>query len=327
MTIDTLNSTSFKKHSISQKLMGCRFELGIVSDNKTFADHQLQIGVQAIIRLENLLSEFLTKSDLHKINTTAWKKPVKIKKETFDLIERSLNISALTKGHFDISTAALKSIYQFKNKNFTFPNQSTIQAALKKVDYTKIKLDKNNNSIFLKNKNMQLSFAAIGKGYAADVVKKIWLENGVKNGFINSSGDMAVLGKNANSENWNIAIANPDNKNEPLLTIALKNNAIATSGDYEQYFMHDNIRYSHNISPINGLPITGIKSVSVISPSAELSDALATAIYAMGIKKGIHFIDQLPQTHCIFISSNNKIYFSKNINSKRNMVSFSNSTC
>ena len=109
-------------------------------------------------------------------------------------------------------------------------------------------------------------------------------------------------------------IANPDQKDKILFYVPIQNAAAATSGDYEQYFIYQNIKYSHNINPKTGIPLKGVKSVSVFSPSAELSDALATAIYVKGTRKGIEFVNQLPNTHCIIISEENKVFLSKHLN-------------
>ncbi len=303
--------------------MGSAFELAILSNDSVFAEEQLQIGLAEIKRLEDLLSEFLPESDTSKINQKAAETPVKIDTETFDLIQRCQGISSLSQGYFDITAAALKSLFQFKNNDFSMPSLSTIQSALQKVGFRKIQLDSTDKSIRFLVPEMKISFAAVGKGYASDAVKKIWKKNGVKNGFINASGDMNVLNNLEKPHPWKVAIANPDNKNEAVLTVPLENFSIATSGDYEQHFTYKNIRYSHNINPLTGYPISGIKSVSVISPSAELSDALATAVYTMGIKKGLSFIQQLPQTHCIIISSENEIHFSERINVTNQQVAFS----
>lgn len=315
--------STFNKHSVSQKLMGSAFELAILSDNAEFAKQQLEIGVAEIKRLEDLLSEFLPDSDTYTINYNAFEKAVKIAPETFALIQRCLGISSLSQGYFDITAAALKSLFRFKNEDFSIPSSSTIQSELKKVGFQKLKLNPSDYSVQFLDPGMKISFAAVGKGYASDAVKRIWLKNGVKNGYINASGDMNVLNQSEKPQPWNVSIAHPDNKKESALSVPLINFAIATSGDYEQHFTHNNIRYSHNINPITGYPISGVKSVSVLSPSAELSDALATAVYAMGIKKGLSFIQQLPQTHCIIISSENEMYFSNRIKIANQQVVFS----
>jgi FAD:protein FMN transferase len=300
----------FRKQS---KLMGSAFELGIVEQDEKKANELLSLGITEIKRIENLLSEFLPDSTTSLINKESGRQKVKIKKEVFDLLFRCQKISELTQGFFDITVGPLKKLYQFKNENFQLPVKKIIQKTLKKTGFQKIELDHVNHAVFLKEKDMHISFAAIGKGYAADAVKKLWLANDVQSGFINASGDLTAFGYNAEGEAWKIGIANPDLKEKILFYVPLNNASAATSGDYEQHFWHEGKRYSHNINPKTGLPLHGIKSVSVFSPSAELSDALATAVYAMGKEKGLSFINQLPQTHAIVISEQNKVSFSKAI--------------
>ncbi len=90
--------------------------------------------------------------------------------------------------------------------------------------------------------------------------------------------------------------------------------AVATSGNYEKYVKINGKKYSHTINPKTGLPVTGIKSVTIISPNAEIADAMATPVTIMGIKAGINLINQIKHLSCIIIDDNNKIYSSKNIN-------------
>ncbi len=301
------------EYRISKRLMGSGFELKIVCESKAKAYHFLETGINEIERIEDLLSEFRDHTLTAKINQNAGIQPVQVDKEVYELIERSIKLSALTQGAFDISAGPLKKLYRFKNENFSFPEKEIIQNTLAKVGWEKIKLNLSDLSVFLTKKDMYISFAAIGKGYAADQVKKIWLENGVTAGVINASGDLTAFGNRPDGSPWNIGIANPDNKIKMLFYIPVKNASVATSGDYEQFFMHDGIRYSHNINPITGQPLKGIKSVSIFSPSAELSDALATAIYVMGVDTGLHFVNQLPNTHAIIIGDKNEVSFSKKL--------------
>lgn len=302
------------------RLMGSNFELGVVHSKKSEAKKLLQLGVQEITRIENLLSEFILTSATNEINTTARQNPLLINNECFELISRSQNISKLTKGCFDISVSPLKSIYSFKNQFFNFPCHSEIIRTLQSVGYQKIELSKENQSIFFKNDGMKISFSAIGKGYAADKVKQLWINEGVKSGYVNASGDLTTFGSKADGTQWKIGIRHPEIKNEVLMYVPLNESSVATSGNYEQFFLYNDIKYSHNINPYTGLPISGIKSVSVFSPSAELSDALATAVYVMGKTKGIEFINQLPRTHCIIIDDKNKVYFSKKMNYEKNNI-------
>lgn len=295
------------------KLMGSAFELLVVEEDQQKADQLLNSGIEEIRRIENLLSEFLPDSDTSRLNSNAWNEPVIVGTECFDLIERCTGLSKLTEGHFDISVSPLKRLYSFKNTQFEMPAENLIRETLARVGYQKIIPNRENHSITFSKKQMKISFSAIGKGYASDMVKQLWLDAGVKSGFINASGDLNAFGSKPDSSPWKIGIANPDNRSKILFYIPLYNASVATSGDYEQFFMVKNVRYSHTLNPLSGLPVTGIKSVTVFSPGAELSDALATAVNVMGVRKGIDFIDQLPHTHCILIDEKNKVYFSNKL--------------
>ena len=293
--------------------MGCSFELGIVSEDETRAMGFLDQGVKEIQRIENLLSEFKEDSQISQINQNAGKESIRVDEEVHALLERCAKISEISKGYFDITVGPLKQLYRFKNQEFTPPDKIRIAKTLKGVGYHKLWLSKIDGSVRLRQKGMKISLAAIGKGYAADRVCQKWKENDIVGGYVDASGDLTAFGKDEDQNPWRIGIANPDDRNESLFYIPLQNASVATSGDYEQHFMHKGKRYSHNIDPKTGRPVQGVKSVSIFSPSAELSDALATAVYAMGAQNGIAFIDQLPQTHCIIINDQNQIFFSKEL--------------
>lgn len=298
---------------IKKKLMGTAFTLGIIAKSDKEADFWLKKGVAEIQRIEVLLSEYLPNSLTSKINESQSNQPVKLNKEVVNLINRCKDISQLTSGCFDLTTSKLKKLYSFKNNETILPDEQQIKKALASVGYKNLKLDIENLTIQKLKADMSISFNAVGKGYAADMVKKMWQNNGIESGFINASGDLCAFGYKLDNKRWNVAIANPDNISKPLMYIPMYNQAIATSGDSEQYFMYDGQKFSHNINPLTGKPLQGIKSVSIISPSAELSDALATAVYVMGEKKGIAFVNQLPQTFAVIINKNNSISLSKNL--------------
>ena len=302
-----------KEYRIIKKLMGSVFELVIIHDDETFARHCLQSGIKEIERIEKKLTEFTNCSVTGLINQNAGIKAVTIDEETFAIIKRCIQLSDLTQGAFDITVSPLKAIYNFRNKNIEFPSKEKISEALHKTGYQNIML-KGYNTVFLKNKGMKISFAAIGKGYSADQVIRLWKKSGVKNGVVNASGDLTVLGKNNMSNDWCVGIPDPENRENILFHVPVMNGSVATSGNYEQYFISKGEKFSHNINPKTGLPLTKIKSASVISPSAELSDALATAVSVMGEKTGLHLINQLPHTHAIIIDDNNEIFYSDKIN-------------
>jgi len=306
------NSIMLQEFCVRKKLMGCDFELIVVHENEVRAQSALEAGVKEIQRIEELLSEFKSTSQTSMINLDAGKKPVQVNEETYRLIQRCKEISRLTQGAFDITVGPLKKLYPFRHENFSLPSKQNISDALKKIGHRYLRLH-DDNRVSFDREGMQISFAAIGKGYAADCVSKLWKKGGIDSGVINASGDLTLWGRRADGSNWKVGIAHPDNKNEIALWLPVEEGSVATSGDYEQFFMHDGIRYSHNINPITGLPLTGIKSVTVGSPSAELCDALCTGVYVMGKKAGLYLINQLPNTHCLIIDEQNEFYYSKNL--------------
>lgn len=301
------------EYRLATKLMGCAFELIVASSALIKANCLLEVGIQEIKRIEEILSEFKENSIVSQINRNAGVKSVKVNDEVFSLFLRCQKIAALTQGAFDISVGPLKKKYNFKNQQFRLPPQNEITDTLKLVGFSKIILDEETKEVFLPYRGMYISFAAIGKGYAADCVKRLWIDRGVSSGVISASGDLTTIGRRSNGSPFDVGIANPDQKNDVAFHLPVVDSSVATSGDYEQFFMHKNVRYSHNINPITGLPVKGIKSVSIISQSAELSDALATAVYVMGIDVGMHLINQLPHVHGIIIDDKNKTFYSDKI--------------
>lgn len=295
------------------RLMGSAFELIVVDKEKNGNGWRyIEEAVAEIKRIENLLTEFSPDSQTSLLNRNAGIEPVKVDSEVFEMIVRCKKISELTQGAFDITSGALKKLYHFRGGNFSFPSQKIISETLENTGFGKIELIEN-NKIFLKNKNMHIAFGAIGKGYAADKVKKLLREKGIENGVVNASGDLTAWGKRADGSDWKVGIASPENPNNMLFWLPVKNSSLATSGDYEQFFVKNGIRYSHTINPKTGLPVSGIKSVSVISPSAELSDALATAVFVMGKDVGLNLIEQLPGIESLLIDEHNKVFYSSGI--------------
>ena len=302
-----------KEQTAKTKLMGSAFEFIVTATSNQAGDILLQDCIREVSRLEQMLTEFSEDSDTSLINRNAGIEPVEVCDETYQLLQRSKNISQLTDGAFDISAGILKKLYNFKQQDFELPTAQQIATTLSKTGYKKIKLLPGNR-VLLEEKGMHIGFGAIGKGYAADKVKKLMQEKGVESGVINASGDLIAWGMRPGGDQWKAGIADPEDDSRILLWLPLNGQAIATSGNAEQYFEINGNRYSHNIDPKSGYPVKGTRSVSVISPSAELSDALATAITVMGIAAGLHLIDQLPQTWCIIADEHTQLHYSKKIN-------------
>jgi thiamine biosynthesis lipoprotein len=304
-----------KPFAQSLRLMGNTFTITVVAANNSIAQRSIDTAVAEIRRIEQLLTTFSSDSQTSRINENAGVAPVAVDREVFGLIERSIAISKITQGAFDITYGSIdKSLWNFDKGMRSLPSKEEALKRVHLINYNNIILDKVNATVFLKEKGMRIGFGGIGKGYAAEMAKALLVKEGVKSGIINASGDLTAWGLQPGGKPWRIGISNPDRPQDIFSYLDISGKAVATSGNYEKYVMIGGKKYSHTIDPKTGLPISGIKSVTVISGNAEFADAMATPIAVMGIKAGLYLIDQIPDLHCIIIDDNNTIYTSKAIN-------------
>jgi thiamine biosynthesis lipoprotein len=310
-----VNLVGFSQQPFKQtlKLMGSRFEITVVAKDSVEADRYISTAVNEIVRIEKLISSWDENSQTSAINRMAGIQPVEVDKELFDLIERALAISKLTDGAFDITYASMDRIWKFDGTMPEMPSPEEIKASVSKVGYENVVLDKAKSTVFLTQKGMRIGFGAIGKGYAADKAKAMLASMGVSSGIINASGDMNTWGKQPDGSAWKVAITNPMDKNKVFALLPIIDGAVVTSGNYEKYVEFDGVRYTHIIDPRTGYPATGVISVTVFAPKAELADALATSVFVMGKEAGLDRINQLPDIECIIIDDKGNITRSKNI--------------
>jgi thiamine biosynthesis lipoprotein len=309
-----LHSTT---HQRVTRQMGNRFAFTVVSDDAAWAQERIDAAIAEIDRIEQLLTTFKDTSQTNKINSNAGVAPVKVDVEVFNLIARSIKISDLTQGAFDISYGAIdKSLWNFDLNMTQLPDEETARQSVRLINYQNIILNQVDTTVFLKEKGMRIGFGGIGKGYAADRAKHVMQQQGVTSGIVNAAGDLITWGIQPDGKPWTIAIADPNQKLPHFSTMNISNMAIATSGNYEKFAMINGKRYSHTIDPKTGLPVSGIKSVTVMNPSAELADAMATPIMVMGVKAGLHLVNQLEHLACVIVDDNDRLFTSKNINIK-----------
>lgn len=308
---DTQHIQKTFKHEML--LMGCDFDITVVAENQAKANQYINWGITEIKRIEKLISSWNPNSQTSAINNNAGIKPVVVDKELFELIERANSISKITDGAFDITFASIDKIWKFDGSMKKMPESSIIKKSIDKIGFENIVLDKENLSVFLPKQGMRIAFGAIGKGFAADKAKELLVKKGVKAGIINASGDMTAWGYQPSGEPWKVAITNPMDKTTSFGLLPISNGSVVTSGNYRKFVIFDGVRYAHIIDPRTGYPATGILSVTVFAPQAELADALATSVFVMGIETGIDRIEQLPNIECIIIDENGILHKSTGI--------------
>src|ERR1035437_4778705 len=214
----------------TMKLMGNSFEITVVAGDKYWADERINDAVNEIKRIEKLLTTFDDNSQTNQINKEAGIIAVKVDKEVFDLIKRSIKISTITDGAFDITYGSIdKRLWNFDKTMTSLPEPAIAKKSVHLINYKNIILDKKENSVFLKNKGMRIGFGGIGKGYAAERAKYILQQKGVLSGIVNAAGDMATWGKQPNGKPWTIGIANPNATHNMFSSFEISDMAVATS--------------------------------------------------------------------------------------------------
>lgn len=293
--------------------MGSRFDITVVASDQAQGTMYIDAAVAEITRIEKLISSWDPNSQTSEINRNAGIQAVKVAPELFMLIARAIGISKVTDGAFDISYASMDFIWKFDGSMTVMPSEQEIAASVAKVGYKNIILNKENSTVFLIQTGMKIGFGAIGKGYAADKAKELLMQQGAVSGIINASGDMNTWGTQPNGKEWTVAITNPMDKNKVFALLPITDGAVVTSGNYEKYVSLNGKIYTHIIDPRTGYPSSGIISVTVFAPKAELADALATSVFVMGKQAGLDRINQLPKIECIIIDDKGAITTSKHI--------------
>ena len=295
------------------KLMGTRFEITVVAPNEEIGYININEAVSEIKRIEKMISSWDKESETSKINKNAGIEPVVVSPELFGLIERSIKISEITDGAFDISYASMDNIWKFDGSMDKIPSENEVKESVAKVGYENIVLDSKNSTVFLSKPGMRIGFGGIGKGYAADKAKELLVSKQVKGGIINASGDLTTWGTKSTGEKWLVGIANPLSKDKVFSWLPVVESSVATSGNYEKFIMWNNTKYSHIIDPRTGYPTSGVNSVTIFAKQAELCDALATAVFILGRDTGIHLINQIDGVEVVVVDAENKLHRSSGI--------------
>ena len=302
-----------KAHHHPVKLMGCGFVISAISDSPQEAWDAIRAAENEMRRIELKISSWREDSETAEINKQSGIKAVDVSDETFDLIHRSLKVSQLTSGAFDISGNLARFYWQFDNKEHTLLEEGKISELRDLINYELIELDEAKRSVFLKKKGMKIGFGGIGKGYAANRAKTIMQNMGIKSGLINASGDLISWGKALNNDTWDIQIPDPRNRDQSLIEISFEEGSVVTSGSYENFSIIDGVRYSHIVNPKTGIPVTHTKNVTVVSPDAELGDALATAFSVLEIEQSLNLANKLNGIECVIIDDTDKAHYSNNL--------------
>lgn len=267
----------------------------------------LLLAKKRVEEIDDEMSIFKDTSEISLINKEAGNKPVSLTNDLLSLLHLAIEVNTASNGAFNILIKPLSSLWHFSHGESSIPRQDDINKAKNLIDPKAFLL--NNDQAFLLKKGMGIDLGGIAKGYAADEVKRILKENGLKDALINLGGNILAMGSFESNKPWKIGIRNPFSLNNDYFTIiSTHEEAIVTSGVDEQFFIKDGIKYHHIIDPRSGYPAqSNLASVTIIGANAALADALATASFIMGIEESKPLILK-NNMKAIFVKANGDVY-------------------
>ncbi|MDI3480916.1 MAG: FAD:protein transferase [Tepidanaerobacteraceae bacterium] len=254
-------------------------------------------------------------SEVIEINRKAGKDFQKVSPDTFYVIKKGIYYSESSRGRFDITIGPLVKLWGIGTDKARVPSPEEIKSALRHVNYKNVVVNENENSVMLSKPGMALDLGAIAKGYAADEAARILKASGIKSAVVDLGGNIYVIGRKPDDSPWKIGIQNPfEPRGNTFATVDVTDKTLVTSGVYERYFIKNGKRYHHILDTSTGYPVdNGLVSVTIISDSSIDADALSTAVFALGLKDGMKYVEKMPDVEAAFVTGDRWIYTSSGI--------------
>ncbi|MFN4259431.1 MAG: FAD:protein FMN transferase [Gemmataceae bacterium] len=295
--------------------MGTRFQIILYAPDQDTADRAQTAAFARIAELEQMMSDYRPNSELMRLCAQAGGEPVPVSAELFYVLEKAQEVSRKSDGAFDVTIGPLARLWREARKTKRLPDPDQLAKAKALVGYQLMKLDATKRTVQLLKKGMQLDLGGIAKGYAADEALKVLRQHGITRALAAAGGDIAVSDAPPDRQGWVIGVAPLDDPDsEPSEFLLLKNAAVSTSGEAEQYVEIDGQRYSHIVDPRTGLGMTGRNSVTVVAPHGIQADSLTKLVALLGPDRGLPLIDAMPATAAYGVrktAKGNESYYSK----------------
>nr|WP_250161416.1 FAD:protein FMN transferase [Furfurilactobacillus milii] len=253
-------------------------------------------------------------SMLMKINHQAGIQPVQVPRQLYDLIKRGVVASRKYRDSFNVLIGPLVKLWQIGFEGQRLPDVADIKARLQLIEPDDVLLNDEQQTVYLTKCRMELDLGAIAKGYFADQVIDLLQSNGLKAGIVNLGGNVQLFGRNPliSDGRWHVVIRNPQQPTgQPSTTISTVAKSVVTSGIDERYFIVDDHRYHHILSPLTGYPIDNdLASVTIVTPESTLAEILTTVCFFAGSRRGLELVDHMIDVEAVFVTRQNEILMS-----------------
>ena len=305
-------------HRETRMLMGTVVSVEIGAANRAQVSEILDPVWKQAVSLEKIFSRYQSESEVSRINRQSSFSPVEISEPMKKVLAESERISRLTGGAFDITVAPLMELWGFfPKREGKLPPPEELEEVSALVGWEGVGFDPKAGTVSLAEEGMAIDLGGVAKGYIVDRMVESLRKKGVKSALVNAGGDIYGLGERPGGGPWRIGVEHPRREGELISVIELKDRAVATSGDYRNYFIRGKKRYSHIIDPRTGKPArNGVIEVSIIAPDCLTADGLATAVSILEVEKGLEIINRLEGVEGIIVVQNEKeprIFYSRGI--------------
>ena len=294
-----------QRYTFREPHMGTEFTLVLYTDDPALATHASRLAFDRVRAIDVALTDYDPNSELMRLVAQAGGPPVAVSIDLFHVMVQAKELYDRSEGAFDPSIAPVVRLWRRARREKNLPDPALLAKARMLVGGDAIELDPQNRTIKLNRAGMKLDLGGIAKGYASGEAIAVLQRAGITSALVAGSGDIVVANPPPGRPGWTIGIAplaaEPQTNGTLGRTLVLKNAAISTSGDAEQFVEIDGKRYSHVIDPATGLGLTDRRSVTVIAPTGLLADGLDTTACVLGIQGGFKLVESYPGTAALFI--------------------------
>lgn len=287
--------------------MGTEISVYLWAEDEAEGEAALEAVFSEMDRINALMSTYVETSQISAINREAAVDWVPAGNELYGLLERSLDMSVLTLGAFDMTYDSVGQHYDFRTGER--PDAPTVAAELPRIDYRFVELDPRRYRVKFREEGVRINLGGIAKGYAVERGVAVLRQLGIRHARVTAGGDTRLLG-DRRGQPWVVGVRDPNDEQRVVVRLPLEDEAISTSGDYERFFIEDGTRYHHIIEPATGAPADGVRSTTIVGPDAVMTDALSTSVFVMGVDRGLRLIATLPDYEGIVIDSEGQLFYS-----------------
>jgi thiamine biosynthesis lipoprotein len=291
--------------------MGSAYSVVVYGEDRTHMEEAVDAAFEEVHRLDEMLSNYRPESELSEVNRAAAERPVAVTQELFDLLAACVKYSRESDGAFDITVGPLMKVWGFYKGTGRLPHRAEVRAALDRVGYRHIVLDRPNRTVRFARSGAELDPGGIGKGYAVDRMIEVLKQYGIRTALVSASGSSIFgLGAPPGEKGWKVQIRDPKDQSKSVAEVYLKDESMSTSGNYEKFFRAEGKIYSHIMDPRTGWPAQGVLTVSVVAPRTLDSEAWTKPFFVNGREwaakhkpAGLRafFCEDLPEKSCAWL--------------------------